>query len=293
LGPERCKRLAKSEETQMKPKLLITVAAVAVAAVAMVALPSVAVAQTPPMSGGYTNVIPIPVNDPEVKAISGALFKPEGAGPFPAVIYMSSCHSLGSPLDADHEKTLIAHHLAKGLAVLVADSFTPRGAEGGVCDKMLDLTWYYTRARDAHAAGKLLAPTPGIDARHLFLEGFDHGAISALLAEDSTMPDQETKFAGVIAYDPHCGIVNSVTVPTLVLIGDKDDVTPAALCVSKKDMPNLEVVVYPGATHAFSLKGMDMSVPGHRLVYDETAAKDAQNRVDAFIAAHMTEARTQ
>jgi dienelactone hydrolase len=122
--------------------------------------PAVSAAQTPPISGGYTNVIPIPVNDPQAKVVSGALFKPEGAGPFPAVIYMSSCHSLGSPLDADHEKTLIAHHLGKSVAVLVVDSFTARGAKDGVCDKMLDVTWYYTRARDAQAAGKLLTPSP-------------------------------------------------------------------------------------------------------------------------------------
>jgi len=51
----------------MKRNLFITVAAAAVAAGAMVALPSVSAAQAPPMGGGYTNVIPIPVNDPSVK----------------------------------------------------------------------------------------------------------------------------------------------------------------------------------------------------------------------------------
>ena len=44
--------------------------------------------------GGYTNVIPIPVDDPATKAIAGALFKPDGAGPFPAVVYMSGCEGL-------------------------------------------------------------------------------------------------------------------------------------------------------------------------------------------------------
>jgi hypothetical protein len=41
----------------------------------------------PPIGGGYTNVTAIPVNDPAIKAIGGALFKPAGAGPFPAVVY--------------------------------------------------------------------------------------------------------------------------------------------------------------------------------------------------------------
>ena len=45
----------------------------------------------PPMGGGYANVISNPVDDPDVKAIAGALFKPAGNGPFPTVIYMMSC----------------------------------------------------------------------------------------------------------------------------------------------------------------------------------------------------------
>jgi hypothetical protein len=39
------------------------------------------------MGGGYTNVIPIPIDEPGTKAITGALIKPEGAGPFPAIIH--------------------------------------------------------------------------------------------------------------------------------------------------------------------------------------------------------------
>jgi dienelactone hydrolase len=35
------------------------------------------------------------VNDPEIKAIAGALCKPSGAGPFPAVVYMRDAGSTG------------------------------------------------------------------------------------------------------------------------------------------------------------------------------------------------------
>ena len=43
----------------MKRDLVVIAAAVAIAAEAMVVVPSISVAQTPPMGGGYTNVIPI------------------------------------------------------------------------------------------------------------------------------------------------------------------------------------------------------------------------------------------
>ena len=53
----------------------------------------------PPIGGGYAggpNVVAIPVDDPDVKAIAGALFKPAGAGPFPAVVYMSGAAGLSA-----------------------------------------------------------------------------------------------------------------------------------------------------------------------------------------------------
>jgi hypothetical protein len=63
----------------------------------MVALPAGTAAQALPIGGGYSgqpNVIAIPVKDPEIKAITGALFKPAGTGPFPAIVYMSGCAGL-------------------------------------------------------------------------------------------------------------------------------------------------------------------------------------------------------
>jgi dienelactone hydrolase len=51
---------------------------------------------------------------------------------------------------------------------------------------------------------------------------------------------------------------------------------------------NFEVVVYPGDTHAFTTpfeKPVDYL--GHHMVYDEKATQDAQQRADAFMAAHL------
>jgi dienelactone hydrolase len=100
-------------------------------------------------------------------------------------------------------------------------------------------------------------------------------------------PDSsDAKVAGVIAYYPSCGVVADPSVPVLVLIGEKDDWTPASFCLTKKDTPNFEVVVYPGATHGFDAPGIG-DMEGHHMAYDEKAAQDAQRRADAFMAAHM------
>src|SRR5271166_6319835 len=136
----------------MKRNLFITVAAAAVAAGARVALPSVSAAQAPPMGGGYTNVIPIPVNDPSVKAIAGALFKPAGAGPFPAVVYMSGCAGLGAPPEVPQEKAVIDHLLSKGVATMIVDPFTPRGEMEGLCSKVDEKTFVQYASRGGNDA---------------------------------------------------------------------------------------------------------------------------------------------
>ena len=45
------------------------------------------------------------------------------------------------------------------------------------------------------------------------------------------MPAQGKKFRAAVAFYPPCrGFRGNVTIPTLILIGERDDVTPAADC---------------------------------------------------------------
>ena len=81
----------------MKRDFSTFVATMALGVGAIFSLPVIGASQTPPpIGGGYTNAIAIPVDDP-IKNIAGALFKPGGAGPFPAVVYMSGCGGLNNP----------------------------------------------------------------------------------------------------------------------------------------------------------------------------------------------------
>ncbi len=270
----------------MKRRFLLTAAAVAIVAEAVL-LPSAAVAQAPPMSGGYTNIIPIPIDEPGTNAIAGALFKPEGAGPFPAVIYMGGCAPVGSPHHADLEKTLIDHYRAKGFATLIVDPYTARHADRGMCDRPNDFGWYSALTRDIHAAWAALAARPDIDARRIFIQSYDTGANAALLAVDPiNAPKGEVKFAGVVAFYPWCDFGATFAAPTLIMIGDKDELTPANLCEKQIGKPGVEVIFYPGATHYFAAPGVS-DFQGVRIAYDPKAAKDAQARADAFIATHM------
>lgn len=276
----------------MKSAFLMSVAAAAIVAGAM-ALPAVSAAQVPPMSGGYSNIIAIPIDESipigmrKTKAIAGALIKPEGAGPFPAVIYLGGCAPIGSPHDADLEKTLIDHNRAKGFATLIVDSYTPRHAEHGMCDNIDDHRWYFARAQDALGAWKALAANPDIDAKRIFVQAYSTGASSALQAIDvGNGSNDGAKFAGVIAFYPHCDFLSTLTVPALIMIGDKDELFPSGMCRQQIGKTNVEVVIYPGATHAFATPGVE-DFEDHHMAYDPKVAGDAQARADAFIAAHM------
>jgi dienelactone hydrolase len=261
-------------------------------AIGTMAAPSLSAAgEAPSMGGGYRNVIPIPVDDPDVKAIAGALFKPAGAGPFPAVVYMSGCEGLTPEVAL--EKNVIDHLRARGVATLIVDPFTPRD-EFDVCEKLNDPNlnekkWaeYATRGgRDAVAAVKVLRSMPDIDPDRIFLQGYSYGAGASLFAVDPKTPGaHDAKVAGVIAYYPYC-LATESSVPALILVGEKDDWTPAAMCLEAKDKPNIEVVVLPGATHGFNM-GYAGEFMGHHLAYDEKATLEAQRLADAFMDAHL------
>jgi dienelactone hydrolase len=125
-----------------------------------------------------------------------------------------------------------------------------------------------------------------IDPNRIFVQGYSYGAGATLFAVDPKTPGRrDAKIAGVVAYYPYC-LATEDSVPALILVGEKDDWTPAALCLQAKDKPNLEIVVIPGATHGFNMPYTGVYM-GHSLVYDEKAMLDAQERADAFMDAHM------
>ena len=278
----------------MKRDFLKSFTTVALSAGAILSLPAIGASQTPPpIGGGYPNAIPIPVDDPTTKNIAGALFKPGGAGPFPAVVYMSGCSGLDNSPEFALEQTVVDHLLAKDVAVLIVDPFTPRNEPHGVCKELNAQTFvhYATRGgNDATAAVKTLGALRDIDPNRVFLQGYSFGAISSLFATDPNSPSaHDAKIAGLIAYYPYCYDNVEFSAPTIVLIGEKDDWTPAKLCQAVQGKPNLEEIdVFPGAFHGFVMPmGEPIDYLGHHIVFDVKGTLDAQKAADAFLAKHL------
>ena len=233
------------------------------------------------MGGEYpVAVVNIPVDDPKTQFVAAALFEPTGAGPFPAVIILSGCAGVGP--DAGIVRRVNADYLPKGIATLVVDSFTPRDVAEVCSDSAALFDAIVYRVEDSYAAIAWLGARPEIDSKHVFLQGYSHGAMTAIEAiHTQRLVPQQKKFAGVIAFYPLC-YQTKFPVPTIVLIGAPDDWTPAKYCQMLQD-EKLEVSVYPKAFHDFPAPGVDRMYLGHHITYDEEATNDAQRRALAFI----------
>lgn len=222
-----------------------------------------------------------PVAPPESIELTGELYRPTGDGPFPAVIALHGCGGRGPRASED---AAAAKVVALGYAMLIVDSFGPRGITNGCgydyAFKPAD------RVADAYGALAWLARLPFIDPDRVAVVGYSQGAAVALSAVtpggDEVLFDRH--FRAAIAYYPWCFAFSGVvSVPTLILIGELDDWTPAAACQkmmarrSGEGAP-LRLVVFPGAYHGFnaaSLRDGPRTLLGHHLEYNEAADRAA------------------
>ena len=86
----------------------------------------------------------------------------------------------------------------------------------------------------------------------------------------------------------------AMTAPLLIFIGEADAWNPAEACPrlaahARPDAEKIELVVYPGAHHAVDIVAFNpgRSLRGRWVEYDETAAKDAEEKTRAFLDAHL------
>ena len=211
------------------------------------------------------------------------MYKPSGQGPFPGMVVLHHCGGIDSDLHA-RARWLVG----MGYAAIVPDSFGPRGT-GSVC--VSGRVTGMQRVADALAAANYLRRLPDVRGDRIGMIGFSHGAWAVV--ETAAAPPLSAPFQAAVAYYPYCR--NGLAppgVPTLVLMGAKDDWTPAAPCVAwgqrTGDPGKLNAIVYPDAYHSFD-KRRYAQVPGgggimHEVRYDGAATADADARTEAFLA---------
>jgi dienelactone hydrolase len=219
--------------------------------------------------------------------LTGKLTQPEGDGPFPAVVLLHGCN--GVEYD---DGTFMS---SMGYVALQIDSFGPRGITN-VCDGSDRFkAGPRVRARDAHAGKDYLASLPYVNGDRIAVIGWSHGGMTVLQAVGNKAinePVRPRPFRAAIAFYPRCPLtLPRLDAPLLVLIGDADDWTLAEHCrlmtLEGDTTHEYQLIVYPGATHAFAWEVEPWEYLGHKGRYDPAATADAYKRVFEFLERHL------
>jgi dienelactone hydrolase len=252
----------------------------------------------------------IPVNDG--RDIEGRLYRPQGPGPFPALVALHGCGGLFNAtgkVSARHDDW--GRRLAElGYLVIFPDSYRSRGLGSQCVVKDRVISPQKERVEDALAARHFLLDRLDVRRDRISLLGWSNGATTALwtAAAERKVNDGSPDFRSAVAIYPGCRLTAQAAerrewetrLPLMILIGDADTWTPAAACqqlavASRRNGADVELVVYPGALHDFDhpdrpptrRTGLAFTADnsGEALVGTDPAARsDALARVPAFLA---------
>jgi dienelactone hydrolase len=241
------------------------------------------------------------------ETLRAELYKPDGDGPFPTVIALHGCGGLSGHSEpvAPRYRDWAEQLVKEGRAVLLPDSYGSRGLgpqcrvperhvrarRERVADIMAARQWLMRQKWSAHDRVSLIGWAAGASALLW--------AVRPQLGTRGTEPD----FRSAIAFYPDCrisaGLGWSARVPTLLLIGGKDDVSSPPACRQMIEGARgrsalTRIVVYPGAYHDFDRANLplhalgdtaDAALPEHgHLGSDANARADSQKLVADWLS---------
>lgn len=243
--------------------------------------------------------------------VPGWEYRPDGDGPFPAVVLLHGCHGVSRSTHA-----WARWFRRQGYVALVVDSWGARGIGDG-CDANTPDVPSTERFDDAVGALRHLHARPYVDRARIGAIGWSNGGVfsMALINGPSlerarrrgvTLPEPGVR-ASVGVYPGGCfSLVHElVTRPLLILLGAADDWTIPGPCAEMVDAmrrrgADATIVLYPGAYHYFDVVGQkreylpevgNRNKPGEccgaTVGYDAAAFADARRRVAAFFGYHL------
>ncbi len=227
-----------------------------------------------------------PNTEPSIR-LTGYLAKPEGEGPFPAVVFMHGCEGIWAATEVWSDRLV-----AWGYVVLSVDSLTPRG-EKYICGRITAAN-YWVRVLDAYGAKRYLSTRPFVDPTRIAVMGMGLGGQTLLhIVKQSTSTGLDMRpFRAAVAFYPICGEPEQIDTPTLVLIGSADHWGQwAEDCVRYLDgLPpphEMTLKVFPGAHHVFDHPGLDFEDDGLIVRSDPEAAAEAIRMTREFLSERL------
>ena len=232
-------------------------------------------------------------SQPVMQSLNGddipyVLRKPDGSGPFAAVVVMHDCSGMSARYGSGIENRWAQELVKQGYVTLMPDSFSKRGFPQGLC-KVQKENWGplkklpLVRSQDALGALAYLRTLPYVDGNRVGIMGGSSGGIStvATMAIQDKLVGPGHGFASAVALYPGCegswwqGVDVTRTprkgkgpfayshakpfnpgASMLILAGELDDWTPAGFCqelakASEGSKYPIRIKIYPGAHHAF------------------------------------------
>jgi dienelactone hydrolase len=236
--------------------------------------------------------------------IEGYLAKPEGKGPFPAIVHLHGCGGLGPAFKANPANDRWVSQLVEwGYVVLVVDSFTTRHVREACTPASFFAFSKFgilPRVLDAFGGLLFLSHLHYVDRSRVAMLGFSMGGWTALDTASGRPTElfdnpNGLKFKATVAFYPLCTFVGGILeMPTLILSGANDDWTLASDCErlvarNRGAVAPVDLVIYPGAYHGFDAPILQpgLMIFGHWLAYNAEADKKARAATREFLARQL------
>jgi len=246
-------------------------------------------------------------------SVGMGIFKPDGNGPFPALVLLHQCSGLLARAKNPNLSMLdwAKEAVARGYVAFLLDSLSQRDATT-LCNGPQKGVTFPRGVKDVLQAAEHLRSLPYVDKKRIAMAGFSWGAMVGVLASSKswgTALAAGERVSAIVSVYPGCPslkfqtgvpyeIANpDIDRPLLVLMGEDDNETLPSVCIPKLEAAKaagapVEWHVYPKTTHCFDcrqLNGVTKTVDGRQVAYhyDEKITEDATRRLFTFIDKSM------
>lgn len=229
--------------------------------------------------------------------IRASLTKPDGGGPFPAVVMLPPCAGLNVAMRQDWAQYLAG----QGYVSLSADSIGSRDMKNCLSHgipgrRQLFSSWI----GDAFGALDHLARLPYVDRDRIAVIGFSNGGIvlGEYIARDLATP-AGLRFKAAISVYTHCNgsqrpggdpVSGTPRIPWMVLNGALERDEMNGPCSMLKGRSNFTMHLVENAHHGFDIRSFTTprdDGAGNIMLYSEDATNKAREIVRTFLARHV------
>ncbi|CAG1019880.1 hypothetical protein BURC_04805 [Burkholderiaceae bacterium] len=214
------------------------------------------------------------------------LTKPEGTGPFPAVVMVTGCQGFEHPLYRGRYERFARDVAALGFVSIRADYLA--AAAVGNCELIMDPE---AAAKDILTAARHLRTLPFVKQDAINVVGWSYGGGLSLGLIEQLPAIEPRPIATVIVYSPYLALFRPWTVdlPVLIICTMQDTVAPCdrvdTLLAEVGNRQSVQYLKFPEGSHAFDNADLppNSRVSGNPVGYHEPTAKAAWVEVARFL----------